>query len=182
MVADSGIVRELDDGRQILTLFDGTRYEGIPTRLDYMITDYKHYDALIGKEEAKKGGRDWEDRPTSMLLKSNDRKAKAELHWRISLVLCVPLLTFVVIPLSSVNPRQGRFAKMGPALLIYMTYFLAISAMKSGIEDGTVPGSIGMWPVNIAMFMVGFLLNYMDSIPMRRIKDNFRKKRLVKRV
>ncbi len=182
MMAKSGVVRELDDGRQILTLFDGTRYEGVPTRLDYMITDYDSYDALIGKEEAKKGGRDWEDLPTKTLLKSKNRKAQAELHWRISLVLCVPLLTFVVVPLSSVNPRQGRFAKMGPALLIYMTYFLAISASKSGIEDGTIPTMVGMWPVNIAMFIVGFLLNYMDSIPVRRIKDTFRKRRLAKRV
>jgi len=182
LIADTGVVKELADGRQILSVSDGTRYEGIPSRLDYMITDYKQYDNLIGQQKVKKEGRDWEDMPTLALLKNPAKKSQAELQWRISLIVCVPLLTLIVIPLSSVNPRQGRFAKMGPALLIYMTYFLAISASKSGIEDGTIPVIVGMWPVNIVTLFAGILLNYMDSVPMRRIRDKFRQKRLAKRV
>ncbi|NOI65851.1 LPS export ABC transporter permease LptF [Vibrio sp. 99-8-1] len=182
MMAKSGVVKELADGRQILSLIEGTRYEGVPTRLDYMVTKYDQYDALIGQREVKKGGRDWEDMPTIELLASSERQAHAELQWRISLIVCIPLLTLIVVPLSSVNPRQGRFAKMGPALLIYMTYFLALSACKSAIEEGNIPVVIGMWPVNIALFIAGLTLNYMDSVAVRRIKDKFRQKRLVKRV
>ncbi|WCE30056.1 LPS export ABC transporter permease LptF [Vibrio sp. SCSIO 43137] len=182
MIAKTGVVNELDDGRQILTLSEGTRYEGVPTRLDYMITKYKQYDALIGQREVKKGGRDWEDMPTLTLLQSSNRSAQAELQWRLSLIASIPLLTLIVIPLSAVNPRQGRFAKIGPALLIYMAYFLAISASKSAIEEGTLPVVVGMWPVNIAMLMAGLGLNYMDSIPVRKLKDKFRQKRLAKRV
>lgn len=182
MLADSGRVKELDDGRQILSLYDGTRYEGIPKRLDYMITDYQEYDALIGQREVKKSGRDWDDLPTLTLLTHPDKKAQAELQWRISLIVCIPLLTLIVIPLSAVNPRQGRFAKMGPAILIYMTYFLALSASKSGIEGGGLPVIIGMWPVNISLLLAGLILNYMDSIAVRRLVDSFRQKRLAKRV
>lgn len=182
MIADSGLAKELDDGRQILTLYNGARYEGVPKRLDYMITDYQEYDALIGQREVKKKGRDWDDLPTVTLLQSSDVKAQAELQWRISLIVCIPLLTLIVIPLSAVNPRQGRFAKMGPAILIYMTYFLALSASKSGIEGGGLPVLIGMWPVNISLLFAGIILNSMDSIPVRRFIDNFRQRRFAKRV
>lgn len=182
MIAESGVVKEMKDGRQILSLFDGSRYEGTPSQLDYMITDYARYDVLIGQREVENQGRDWEDLPTLELITSPKRSAQAELQWRLTLVVCVPLLTLVVIPLSVVNPRQGRFAKMGPAILIYMTYFLAVSASKSGIEDGTIPVEIGMWPVNIVMLLAGLVLNSMDSVRVRKIKDSFRQRRLAKRV
>lgn len=140
MFSHSGDVKELSDGRQIITLYDGTRYEGVPTRVDYMITNFDSYDGLIGQREVKSAERDWEALPTLSLLNNADRRAQAELQWRISLVVCIPLLTMLVVPLSAVNPRQGRFAKMGPAILIYLTYFLALSATKSAIEDGSLFG------------------------------------------
>ncbi|GAM77531.1 permease [Vibrio ishigakensis] len=175
--ADSGVAQELADGRQILKLFDGTRFEGIPTQLDYMQTDFDEYDALIGQREVKPKGRDFEAIPTIELWNNPDRRARAELHWRISLIICIPLLTLVVIPLSKVNPRQGRFAKMGPAILFYLAYFMSISAAKSAIEDGKISEVIGMWPMNIGLLVVGVVLNSLDSLPVRRFKDKIRQKR-----
>lgn len=181
-ISKGGIVKELSDGRQILTLYDGARYQGVPQSVEYMVSYFDEYDALIGQREVRSKGRDWDAIPTLELLKSDHPKAIAELHWRISLIICIPLLTMVVIPLSAVNPRQGRFAKMGPAILFYLAYFLSISAAKSAIEDGSIPGIIGMWPINLALLILGIVLNSMDSVVVRQIKDNFRQKRLAKRV
>lgn len=140
--SQSGEVKELSDGRQVIRMFDGTRYEGVPTRIDYMVTQFDQYQGVIGQSEVKRKGRDWEAIPTMDLMKNPDPKAQAELQWRISLVVCIPLLTMLVVPLSAVNPRQGRFAKMGPAILIYLAYFLAISATKSALEDGAIPSMV----------------------------------------
>ncbi|MBW3697495.1 LPS export ABC transporter permease LptF [Vibrio sp. T187] len=177
MFSKSGDVSELSDGRQVITMYDGTRYEGVPTRVDYMVTHFEEYEGLIGQRDVKKKGRDWEALPTMDLINHPDVRAKAELQWRISLVLCIPLLTMLVVPLSAVNPRQGRFAKMGPAILIYLTYFLAISATKSSIEDGSIPAVVGMWPINALLLVVAIMANFMDSVPVRRFKEKFRKKR-----
>lgn len=178
MFSSSGVVKELTDGRQIISMSDGVRYEGVPTRLDYMVTKFEEYDGLIGQREVKRKGRDWEALPTFELLTHPDPSAKAELQWRISLFICIPLLTMLVVPLSAVNPRQGRFAKMGPAILIYLAYFLSISATKSALEDGSIPASIGLWPINAGLLIVAVGANLMDSIPVRRFKDILRKKRL----
>ena len=179
-LAQSGVVKELADGRQILALHGGSRYEGIPTRLDYMVTHFEEYDALIGQRKVKRKGRDWEALPTFDLIDSDSPDAKAELHWRISLVVCIPLLTMLVIPLSAVNPRQGRFAKMGPAILLYLAYFLSLSAAKSAIEDGSIPTEVGMWPMNAALLIAGIMMNSMDSVPVRRLKDKLKQRKIKK--
>ncbi|MFV0575222.1 MAG: LPS export ABC transporter permease LptF [Vibrio sp.] len=177
MYAKSGIAEEFEDGRQTLTLHDGTRYEGVPRSLDYMNTTYDTYTALIGQREPESKRRKWEAIPTKDLFGQTDLDAKAELQWRLSLIICIPLLTLVVVPLSAVNPRQGRFAKLGPAVLIYLAYFLSISAMKSAVEDGSVP-DFGMWFINIGLLIAGIVLNSMDSLFVRRIKDKMRQRKL----
>lgn len=178
MYSTSGEVQELSDGRQVIVMQEGTRYEGVPTRVEYMVTKFDEYEGVIGQREVKQKGRDWEAYPTAELIGNPDLDAQAELHWRISLTICIPLLTMLVIPLSAVNPRQGRFAKMGPAILIYLAYFLSISATKSAIENGDIPASVGMWPINALLLLVAILANMMDSVAARKIKEKFRKKRL----
>ncbi|WP_341665839.1 LPS export ABC transporter permease LptF [Vibrio sp.] len=175
--SQSGEVKELSDGRQVIRMYDGVRYEGVPTRLDYMVTDFKQYEGLIGQRDVKPKGRDWEAIPTLLLISNPDPRAQAELQWRISLVVCIPLLTMLVVPLSAVNPRQGRFAKMGPAILIYLAYFLSISATKSALEDGSIPAFIGMWPINAALLMTAIGINSLDSITVRRLKDKLRQRK-----
>ncbi|MDE1330502.1 LPS export ABC transporter permease LptF [Vibrio aestuarianus] len=178
MFSNSGDVKELRDGRQMITMYEGIRYEGVPTRIDYMITEFDEYEGLIGQREVKPKDRDWEALPTLTLVSSSNTKAQAELQWRISLVVCIPLLTMLVVPLSAVNPRQGRFAKMGPAILIYLAYFLTLSATKSAIEDGSLSTVIGMWPINAALLIAAILVNTLDSVPVRRFKDKLRQKRV----
>lgn len=174
VVAEKGYISELADGRQVLDLQQGTRVEGVPSRLDYSITDYENYQVLIGQREIRARHRDWDAMPTLELLKHSDLRAQAELQWRVSLVLCVPLMTMIVVPLSSVNPRQGRFAKLFPAVLIYLAYFLSISAAKSSIEDGQLPPFIGLWSVNIAALLLAIVLASWDTLPMRKLKYRLR--------
>nr|WP_086937688.1 LPS export ABC transporter permease LptF [Thaumasiovibrio occultus] len=176
LTATSGTVSELDDGRQVLDLVDGERVEGIPTMLDYTVTKFEHYQVLIGQREVQASRLDWDATNTLDLISQTDNFAQAELHWRISLVLCIPLLTMVVVPLSAVNPRQGRFAKLVPAVLVYLAYFLAISAGKSAIEDGAIPSDIGLWGINIMLLLVAIVLNSLDSIMVRKMKDKWRRR------
>ena len=176
LVAERGVVKELPDGRQILDLQEGIRYEGIPTRLDYLESKFESYELLIGQKEVQEKRRDWDAIPTLDLIQRSELAAKAELQWRISLIICIPLLTMVVVPLSAVNPRQGRFAKLGPAVLLYLAYFLSLSAGKSAVEDGALAPYIGLWAINAVLLIVGIILNSMDSLFVRKLKDKMRRK------
>lgn len=50
-------------------------------------------------------------------------RARAELTWRITLVFTVFMMALMVVPLSVVNPRQGRVLSMLPAMLLYLLFF-----------------------------------------------------------
>ncbi|MCG7586120.1 LPS export ABC transporter permease LptF [Photobacterium sp. OFAV2-7] len=176
MVAERGYVSELEDGRQVLDLQAGTRYEGFPTRLDYSVTEFDGYQALIGQRAVREKSRDWDALPTLELMQRPELAAKAEFQWRVSLFLCIPLLTMVVVPLSAVNPRQGRFAKLFPAVLIYLTYFLSISAGKSAVEDGGLPPAIGLWSINLMIFLIAVGLNVWDTLPVRQMREKLRRR------
>ncbi|ATF09735.1 LPS export ABC transporter permease LptF [Candidatus Enterovibrio altilux] len=175
VVAEKGYVSELPDGRQVLDLSTGSRYEGAPTSLDYTITNYENYQVLIGQRKVRLKYRDWNTVPTQQLFNEKSAQAQAELQWRISMVLCIPLMTMIVVPLSSVNQRQGSFAKLFPAVLIYLAYFLAISAAKSAIEEGKLIPDIGLWGINMAAVFVAIMLISWDSLLLRKFKCRFRR-------
>ncbi|MGL5410040.1 MAG: LPS export ABC transporter permease LptF, partial [Shewanella sp.] len=59
---------------------------------------------------------------------------------------------------------------------IYLTYFLALSATKSAIEDGSLPVIIGLWPINAALLIAALIVNTTDSIPMRRFRDRWKQR------
>jgi lipopolysaccharide export system permease protein len=178
MFADSGDVKQLSDGRQIITLYDGTRYEGVPTSVEYMISEYEQYDGLIGQTQVENKKASWTQMPTLDLMKLSSLKAQAELHWRIALVVCVPLLTMLVVPLSAVNPRQGRFAKLGPAILAYLTYFLALSAGKSAIESGSIAPEIGLWPIHGMLLLMAIAVNSSETTLILRLKQKYFNKKV----
>ncbi|KEY90839.1 lipopolysaccharide export system permease protein lptF [Candidatus Photodesmus blepharus] len=178
LFSNSGDIKITSDGRQVITMYQGRRYEGVPTRVDYRITKFDEYEGVIGQRGTKRKGRAWEAIPTLELLSNPVAQARAELQWRISLVLSIPLLTILVVPLATVNSRQGRFGKIGPAILVYLAYFLSISAIKSAIEDSSIFSFIGMWPVNIILFIAAVGINILDSTPVRKFKDKIRYKRI----
>lgn len=176
MYSDHGVVKQEPDGRQVLILNNGTRYQGVPTQLDYTITHFDKYEAVIGKRKVRQKALEWSAMSMTQLYHSDDLNAKAEWQWRISLVLCIPILTMVVVPLSSVNPRQGRFAKLIPAVLIFLAYFLSISAAKSSVEDGSLPAYLGLWSVNGGALLLAVILNTWDTLPIRKLRDKLRRR------
>ena len=176
MFSDHGVVKQESDGRQILELKNGTRYQGVPTQLDYTITHFDQYQAVIGKRKVNPKALSWNAMSMGQLYHSTNLQAKAEWQWRISLILCIPILTMVVVPLSSVNPRQGRFSKLIPAVLIYLAYFLSISAAKSAVEDGSLPTYLGLWVVNFGAFVLAVLLNSWETLPIRKLRDKLRRR------
>ena len=97
------------------------------------------------------------------LMQESSPEAHAELQWRFALIFAVPLMALLAVPMSSVNPRQGRFAKLLPALLLYLIYFLLQSSLKSAGSSGKVDVRILMPLVSIAFLLLGIVLNSWNS-------------------
>jgi lipopolysaccharide export system permease protein len=170
VVADKGHIEEDANGAQRIFLDKGTRYEGTALLRDFRITDFNHYQAVIGHQETVLDNNDVEQASITDLTAMKTHQAKAELNWRLTLIISVPLMALLVVPLSEVNPRQGRVVSMLPAMLLYLMYFLLQSSLKSNASRGKIDPMIWVWVVNLAYLTLGIILNLWDSIPMRRLR------------
>jgi len=89
------------------------------------------------------------------LGKSGSRNDLAELQWRLSTPLSALLLALLAIPLSRSRPRQGRYARMLGALVIYAVYFNLMDVSRTWVEQGTA-ASI-WWAPGLLAILVLFL-------------------------
>jgi len=55
------------------------------------------------------------------------------------------VLALLAVPLSRLKPRQGRYARVWIAVVIYFLYLNLVSAGKVWISRGTVPAVLGLW-------------------------------------
>lgn len=175
VVADSGELLQKKDGSQVVTMTQGTRFEGTAMLRDFRITDFKNYQAVIGHQAVAADPSDTEQMNMRTLWKTDTARARAELHWRFTLVAAVFMMALMVVPLSVVNPRQGRVLSMLPAMLLYLVFFLLQTSIKSNAGKGKMDPAIWMWGVNLLYFALAVLLNLWDTVPMRRFRARFNK-------
>jgi len=159
ILSDQGNVESGDNGSQWLKLSRGSRYEGELSQRDFRIVDFNAYRVLIKEQDVEERGRKTKALATSELWASDEFENKVELQWRIAQVASIPLLVLLVVPLAVVNPRQGRYAKLFPALLLFLTYFMLLSAAKSAILDGKLPIYPGFWLVHSGALLLSIWFN-----------------------
>lgn len=146
-------------GSRFLVLEDGKRFEGIPGQLDYRVTEFSQYGLKIDAANVKDQSR--EDAISTMALwNSSDPKQRALLHWRFSLPLIVPIVTLLAVRLSRVNPRQGRFFHLLPAMLLYILYLGLLIVAKDALAKQTIPEWVGLLWVHALFLAIGLWLNF----------------------
>ncbi|MCL2892850.1 LPS export ABC transporter permease LptF [Brenneria tiliae] len=177
VVADRGRISQDSDGSQVVTLDNGSRYEGTALLRDFRITDFTNYQAVIGHQTVTLDNSDAEQMNMRTLWHSDDHNARAEFHWRLTLILSVLIMALIVVPLSVVNPRQGRVLSMLPAMLLYLIFFLLQSSIRSNAGKGKIDPMIWSWLVNLAYLGIAVLLNIWDTVPMRRLRSRLILKR-----
>jgi len=104
---------------------------------------------------------------TSELLRSNQLSDIAELHWRLSTPITALVLMLIAVPLSRLRPRQGRFGRIGLAILAYFLYSQLLVAARTWIESGALPDFVGLWWVHAIALCVAFWLLARDNPPGR---------------
>lgn len=176
VVADSGELSQKKDGSQVVTLSKGTRFEGTALLRDFRITDFQDYQAIIGHQAVALDPDDTEQMGMRTLLNTDNKRANAELHWRLTLIFTCFMMALMVVPLSVVNPRQGRVLSMLPAMLLYLVFFLLQTSLKSNAAKGRIDPLIWMWAVNLLYLALAIGLNLWDTVPMRRLRARFTRK------
>ena len=154
---NGGVIAE-PNGAEKLILKDGLQYEGTLGQRDYRRIEFAEYQIQIAEQEVEQQRRKLTAYPTYKLFEEQNINALAELHWRIAIPLSLPFLVLIAVPLSAANPRQGRFGKMFPALMLYLGYFLMLMAGRKALEEGHIPPQLGLWWVHAILLIIGSAL------------------------
>lgn len=151
------IVLDEQSGRRYLELRDGSRYRGSPGRLALEEVTFELYGELIPEpRNSLRRSSKVEAVPTDVLMTSEDPKLRGALWWRLSLPLMVPAAALIALALSKTDARKGRYAKIGPAMLVLLVYFLGLTQGRAVIESGGGPEVI--LAVHLAMALLALLL------------------------
>jgi len=156
-VADTAVPIEDEDGSRFVLFSDGSLSEN--DEGGYVLTQFEELGVRIPARNIS-FDLNVEERAmtTSALWRSGEPSHSAELQWRISLVLLIPVLTLLAVPLSRVSPRQGRFAKLVPAVFLYIIYFGLLLVSRDLTAAGEIPVMLGQWWVHLVFLVLGWLL------------------------
>ena len=174
IIANKGKTEEDADGNQIITLEDANRYEGTAQLKDFRISNFHNYWGIIKLKELDTNVDDDKADVQQLglfeLLQNPSAKTRAEFYWRLTLIISVPLMAFLVIPLSVSNPRQGRLAQILPALLLYLVYFLLSSSIRANAGKGRLDPALWFYLINMGYFILALILNCWDNLFMRKLR------------
>ncbi|QOL25859.1 LPS export ABC transporter permease LptF [Thalassotalea sp. LPB0316] len=176
--AQSGQVVEEDNGAQKLVLTDGVRYNKDAESQELRAVSFGKYSFDIQDKEVEHKRRKVTATPTAELFGVEEPEARAAIQWRIAFPISCLILTLIAVPLSVVNPRQGKFGKLVPALLLFLTYFLLLTSIRSAMESESVPPFIGLWPVHLCALILGVSLIVQSRTSGRKIKAKLPKMQL----
>lgn len=169
ITAKSGQYRiDEQTGLRYLVLKEGHRFQGVPGQYDFNRGRFTQYDMKIEDPEQYNAAVEHEHRSTLDLWHDPSDAARAELHWRLAVPLLVPIVVFLAVPLSRVNPRQGRYLKMLPSIVLYLAYLSLLLAGRDAIAKGELDSRIGLFGIHGLFLMLGILIHYWPDLTRKR--------------
>ena len=78
--------------------------------------------------------------------------------WKMSLPLLTLITVFLALPLSKVNPRQGRYSKVLPCLIVFLVYLGLLLLVKGWLDEGRVTFAPSLLLVHLSFLLLGLIL------------------------
>jgi lipopolysaccharide export system permease protein len=151
------------NGVHLVTLFNGRRYEGVPGHDDFRVIEFREHGIPITTPTDVAATKDPDTKPTRELFGSDAPADVAQLQFRASTPIMALVLTLIAVPLSRLRPRQGRYARVGFAIVVYFVYSNLLSAAKVWLEKSELPPAVGVWWVHAAALGLGLYLMIRES-------------------
>ena len=146
-------------GDLFLVVGPGERYEGRVGQKGHTTIEFEKHGILI--EKKNKGARQYlreKAKPPLMLWKSSRLADRVELQWRIAIPVILVVLALLAVPLSYIAPRQGRYGKVGIALLVYIAYFNLMVYTRAQLNADSLPLALNFWWVHLLFIFLTFNL------------------------
>ena len=162
VVADEGRrYTNPETGARYLVLDNGYRYEGNPGEAEYREIAFKEYGVRLAEAKQTTQVNELNSTPTADLM-NGGLAEQGQLHWRLSLPVLTLIVALLAVPLSKTNPRQGRYAKLIPSILLYMTYLVLLTNARNYLEKGSGHVLI-IWLIHLLFLGLALSLLFMKQ-------------------
>lgn len=143
------------DHASVVDLYQGRRYSFISGQPKYLQAEFDVYRLRIESEETKEiEARRLEAMTMTELWKKRHDGTiiLSEIGWRLFSPFVIFLALMIAVPLSEVSPRQGRYYRLFPAVMIFASLIVAMMAVKTRMTKD----QIGIWayPVVLMIYVV----------------------------
>ena len=85
-------------------------------------------------------------------------------------MISVVVLALLAIPLSHSAPRQGRYARLAIAVLIYVPYWNLLIVAKSWLRNSETPPELGIWWAHIPVLLLAAAMTVHRAGGLRAIR------------
>ncbi|VAW91323.1 FIG000988: Predicted permease [hydrothermal vent metagenome] len=157
--AESG--HRLDDketGDQFLILENGQRHEGPMENGQTAVIRFASHGIRLELESDKQVQLRQKSVTSNVLWFRGQDRDHAELQWRVSAAISVLILTILAVPLSKTSARQGRYAKLAIALLIFIIYSNLLSVSRAWLNKSVISPYLGLWWVHVLALVLAIIL------------------------
>lgn len=151
-------ISDEDSGARFLQLARGHRYRLNSDNASLEAFSFERYAVQLSEPKTVERRLRAEAIDSRQLLSSDGPKERSQLHWRISLIIMIPIATLVAFAMSKVNPRQGRFARLLPAFALFAVYLSLMISFTSLIKKEQVDGAWPIWLLHSVFALLGSLL------------------------
>lgn len=158
MVAKAGKDKMTEDGHY-LVLEEGYRIRDLGYEKSLERTDFAVYGQRIGTRDKMESYNLKIDAMSSAdLARSEDPGHQATWQWRLSLPVMVLVVSLIAISFGKADPRQGRYFKLFPAVLVYLLYLVLLNVARDRIGSGEWDPYWSMWAIHASFLSVGLLV------------------------
>ena len=164
MTARSGkkqIDKETND--EFLVLENGFRYQGQAGQPDYTIVEFEKHGVRIYEREVVNVDYRMKSISTIEIWQKRGHTHLVELQWRLSTAVLCFVLAIIAVPLSRTSPRQGQYAKLTLAILLYISYSNLLNILRAWVDKGEIPIYPGIWWVHGLMLVIAILIIFKQS-------------------
>jgi lipopolysaccharide export system permease protein len=144
----------------MLRLFNGRSYEGIGKRRlaqiepsPVVVQKFATFEGALPKIQLPPSQPTKWALPTEALWASDQLNHKALLAWRWVVPMGLIVLGLLGLKLSKTGPREGRFAKVFIAIVLYVIYNQLLVTARDLISEGTLPWSWGLLPIPLIFLL-----------------------------
>lgn len=156
--------KETDSSMQ-LDLFQGRRYELGTNQANYNQASFEKYRITLEKPASEKITETNVETQTTAKLLANTQKpeVKAELGYRFTMPWLIIIAAMLATPLAQVRPRQGRWLRLLPSVLIFASCAISIISLRTAIGKESISEYAYIW-LMLGFIAFALLLNWQSRV------------------